>query len=92
MRLIKVSDICSRTTDKRQAHTLCVLHPGVFAILLLNADPDDSPDYRLTGSNAACFVTLLCILEGKQKRFHIFVENPGALVHLYDLRWEKYRQ
>lgn len=80
--LIKATVTCRWTTNKSQAHTLCILHPGVFAVLLLNANPDDSPYYCLTGSNTACFVTLLCILEERKlSGFIVFAWNPGASVY-----------
>lgn len=44
-------------------HTVCVLHPGVFTILLFNSNPYDGPYDRLASSHAACLVTLLCILQ-----------------------------
>ena len=78
--LIKATVTCRWTTNKSQAHTLGILHPGVFAVLLLNANPDDSPYYCLTGSNTACFVTLLCILE-KRKVVSLFLHE--ILVPLY---------
>lgn len=64
--LIKATVTCRWTTNKWQAHTLCILHPGVFAVLLLNANPNDSPYYCLAGSNTARFVTLLWILEERK--------------------------
>lgn len=66
--LIKANFICMCATNQSQTHTLCILHPGMFAILLLNTNPNDSPYYRLTGSNTACFVTLLCILGGRNRK------------------------
>lgn len=46
-------------------HTICILHPGVFTILLFNSNPNDSPYHGLAGGNTTCFVTLLCILHEK---------------------------
>lgn len=48
-------------------YTIGILHPGMFAVLLLNADPYDGPYHCLAGSHTACFVTLLCILQDKNK-------------------------
>lgn len=80
--LIKATVTCWWTANKSQTYTLCILHPGVFAVLLLNANPNDSPYYCLTGSNTACFVTLLCILEERKwSGFIVFAWNPAASVY-----------
>lgn len=60
--------IISNGNASSSIYTICVLHPGVFAVLLLDGNPNDSPYHRLTGSNTACFVTLLCILQKKKTR------------------------
>lgn len=56
---LPTASYAGETTNEWRAHTLCVLHPGVFAVLLLDANPDDGPDDCLAGGNAARFVTLL---------------------------------
>lgn len=74
--VIKANVICVVCeTNQSQAHTLCILHPGMFSVLLVNANPDDSPYYCLTGSNTACFVTLLRILEEIKKKMGFFFSN-----------------
>lgn len=44
-------------------YAICIFHPGVFPIFLLNPDPNYSSHNRLTGCHASSFIALLCILE-----------------------------
>lgn len=50
----------------KEAYTVSVFHPGVFAIFLLNPNTDYSTHDSLARGHTPCPVTLLSILKEKQ--------------------------